>query len=70
MATTLEEAVNQAEILVLLVNHSDFRQLDPRSLAMITPCRKILDTVGAFKQEDWKSAGFEVHRLGVSDRDS
>jgi len=70
MATTLEEAVKQAEILVLLVNHSDFRQLDPRSLAMITQCRKILDTVGAFKQEDWKYAGFEVHRLGVSDRDS
>lgn len=69
MATTLEEAVKQAEILVLLVNHSDFRQLDPKSLAVITPCRKILDTVGAFKQEDWKSAGFEVHRLGVSERE-
>lgn len=70
MATSLEEAVKQAEILVLLVNHSDFRQIDPRSLANITPARKILDTVGAWKQADWQSAGFEVHRLGVSEKDS
>lgn len=70
MAISLEEAVKQAEILVLLVNHSDFRQIDPKSLATITPARKILDTVGAWKQADWQSAGFEVHRLGVSEKDS
>jgi UDP-N-acetyl-D-mannosaminuronic acid dehydrogenase len=69
MAATLEEAVKHAEILVLLVNHSDFRQIDPEFLATITPTKKILDTVGAWNQADWQSSGFEVHRLGVSERD-
>ncbi len=69
MATTLEEAVKQAEILVLLVNHSDFKQIEPEFLATITPTKKVLDTVGAWNQADWQSSGFEVHRLGVSERE-
>ncbi len=69
MVTTLEEAVNQAEIIVLLVNHSDFRSLDPFEFARITPSRIILDTVGAWEPEIWRDAGFFTHRLGVSERE-
>ena len=69
MATTLDEAVNQAEIIVLLVNHSAFRSLDPIEFARITPARIILDTVGAWEPEIWQAAGFATHRLGVSERD-
>jgi UDP-N-acetyl-D-mannosaminuronate dehydrogenase len=69
MATTLDEAVNQAEIIVLLVNHSDFRSLEPFEFARITPARIILDTVGAWEPEIWRAAGFETHRLGVSERE-
>lgn len=69
MATTLDEAVNQAEIIVLLVNHSAFRSLDPFEFARITTARIILDTVGAWEPEIWQAAGFATHRLGVSERD-
>ncbi|MBW6473981.1 MAG: UDP-N-acetyl-D-mannosamine dehydrogenase [Anaerolineaceae bacterium] len=69
MATTLEEAVRQAEIIVLLVNHTEFKRLDPHELVSITPARVILDTVGAWKPETWEVAGFNTHRLGVSKRE-
>lgn len=69
MATTLEEAVKQAEIIVLLVNHTEFKRLDPHDLVSITPARAILDTVGAWKPETWEAAGFNTHRLGVSKRE-
>ena len=69
MATTLEEAVKQAEILILLVNHTDFKQFEPVQLASITPARKLLDTVGGWNPEVWQLAGFETHRLGVSERE-
>jgi len=69
MATTLAEAVKQAEIIVLLVNHTEFIRINPRELVSITPARIILDTVGAWKPETWEVAGFNIHRLGVSERE-
>lgn len=69
MATTLDEAVNQAEIIVLLVNHNIFRSLDPLELCSITPTRIILDTVGAWEPGTWRAAGFVTHHLGVSERE-
>lgn len=69
MAATLEEAVKEADVLVLLVNHTDFKHIDPGYLASITKAKKILDTVGAWNQNIWQSSGFEIHRLGVSERD-
>ncbi len=69
MAASLDEAVNQAEIIVLLVNHSVFRSLNPLELGAITPTRIILDTVGAWEPEIWRAAGFETHRLGLSERE-
>jgi len=69
MATTLEEALKQAEIIVLLVNHTEFNRLDPHELVGITPARAILDTVGAWKPDTWEVAGFKTHRLGVSNRE-
>lgn len=69
MAHSLEEAVLDAEIIVLLVNHSEFRNLTPDKLAAISQARIIMDTVGAWKPGPWKTAGFEMHRLGVAERD-
>jgi UDP-N-acetyl-D-mannosaminuronic acid dehydrogenase len=69
MAATLEEAVKEADMLVLLVNHTDFKHIDPGYLTSLTKARKILDTVGGWNQNIWQSSGFEIHRLGVSERD-
>jgi UDP-N-acetyl-D-mannosaminuronic acid dehydrogenase len=69
MAATLEEAVKEADMLVLLVNHTDFKHIDPGYLTSLTKAKKILDTVGGWNQNIWQSSGFEIHRLGVSERD-
>jgi UDP-N-acetyl-D-mannosaminuronic acid dehydrogenase len=69
MAFSLDDAIVKADILVLLVNHTDFRKLDPGKLLEKTPARIMLDTVGGWKPDIWQSAGFSAHRLGVSKRD-
>ncbi|MDO9086537.1 MAG: nucleotide sugar dehydrogenase [Anaerolineaceae bacterium] len=69
MASSLDEAIIEAEILVLLVNHTNFRKLDPGKLLEKTTARIMLDTVGGWKPDVWQSAGFSTHRLGVSESD-
>jgi len=69
MVTSLPEAVNQAEIIVLLVNHTQFKDIDPQTLKDLTPTRCILDAVGSWEPEEWLTAGFDLHRLGVAERD-
>ncbi len=69
MVSELEDAVKEADLIVLLVNHSTFRQILPAYLTSITSTRKILDSVGAWKNKEWVESGFEMHHLGVSERD-
>lgn len=69
MMKDLEDAVKEADLIVLLVNHSKFKQISPNTLASITSTRKILDTVGVWKNKEWQAIGFEMHYLGVSERD-
>lgn len=61
---TLEQALDQAEALVVLVGHAAFRELDPRQVASRTPARLVVDTRSALAAADWRSAGFRVVRLG------
>ena len=65
-APTLEAALKDAEAVVLLVNHSEFRALTPEQLRSQTPARILVDAVNGWAGKDWHSAGFELHRLGVS----
>lgn len=67
MAATLEEALQNAQLLVLLVNHTQFRELDAQIIAGLTPARTLLDCVGVWNAENWQKAGFSTHRLGVSE---
>lgn len=67
MAATLEEALQNAELLVLLVNHTQFRELDAQTIAGLTSARTLLDCVGVWNAENWQKAGFSTHRLGVSE---
>ncbi len=63
-AGNLKEAVVQAELVVLLVAHSEFREADPQQVAHFTPARIVLDTVGVWNRQSWTSAGFDLHVLG------
>ncbi len=62
---TLDAALKDAEAIVLLVKHTEFANLDPREVAAKTNARTVVDTVGAWNEDKWRQAGFEVWRLGV-----
>ncbi len=63
---TLDAAVKDAELILLLVGHAQFRALDPVHLAQLTSARQVLDTVNGLPLADWKAAGFVLSRLGAA----
>ena len=65
--STLEETVAEADLLVLLVGHREFKELDPSRLREITPGRLVVDTVSGWEDQAWSDAGFRLIRLGVGE---
>ena len=65
MASTFDGALQDAELIILLVAHSEFSQLKPADIAGKTRARLVVDAVNAWDKEQWNAAGFEVTRLGV-----
>jgi UDP-N-acetyl-D-mannosaminuronic acid dehydrogenase len=61
----LKTALEGADVLLLLVGHRQFLDLDPSEVAQITTARLVVDAVNGWKIERWKRAGFRVRRLGV-----
>jgi UDP-N-acetyl-D-mannosaminuronic acid dehydrogenase len=61
---SLEEALQDADGLVLLVGHREFMILDPRKVRDMTPARWAIDTVGGWDVAAWANAGFQLTRLG------
>jgi UDP-N-acetyl-D-mannosaminuronic acid dehydrogenase len=66
MAATLEEAVRDAEAILLLVRHAQFLNVQPAELARLTRARIVLDTINAWDAQAWEQAGFRMVRLGVN----
>jgi UDP-N-acetyl-D-mannosaminuronic acid dehydrogenase len=64
MAASLEEALKDAQALLLLVRHSRFEGMQPEAVAALTPARIVVDTVDAWDPGAWGAAGFKTFRLG------
>jgi UDP-N-acetyl-D-mannosaminuronic acid dehydrogenase len=62
---TLELALQDADALVLLVNHTEFQRFTPETLKPLTSARTLIDTVNGWSGQDWATAGFKLVRLGV-----
>ncbi|HLF73016.1 MAG TPA: nucleotide sugar dehydrogenase [Anaerolineales bacterium] len=67
MADSLDEAIREADALLLLVKHSEFRDLNPEELAPKTKARVVIDTVNCWDAEIWQKAGYQLVRLGVGE---
>lgn len=67
IAESLESAIVDAELIVLLVAHKPLKTLDPLGVIELTPARLLVDTVNGWDQSAWEKAGFQVTRLGVGD---
>jgi UDP-N-acetyl-D-mannosaminuronic acid dehydrogenase len=62
----LEDALEDAQLVVLLVAHSPLRELEPQFVAAYTKSRVVVDVVNGWSDHPWDAQGFQVHRLGVS----
>lgn len=64
MAESLHEALQDSDLILLLVKHTEFVSLKPEGIISQTKARVALDTVNAWKMDEWQNAGFQLHRLG------
>lgn len=70
MSSSLEDAIKDADLIVLLVKHTEFANFDPQEIAKKTNARIVLDTVSGWKSETWKKNGFKFFRIGDSKSES
>jgi UDP-N-acetyl-D-mannosaminuronic acid dehydrogenase len=68
-ADSLEDALAGAEALLLLVDHTRFKEIDPGWVSSITPARTVIDTRGIWDRSAWEQAGFRLITLGVGEMD-
>lgn len=61
---SVEQAVTDADCVLLLTDHTDFKELDPSHLGILMRHQVLLDTRKGLPHERWKAAGFDVHVLG------
>lgn len=66
MTMSLEAVLKEADVLLLLVRHTDFVSFNPEEIASKTKARVVVDCVNAWDTEQWSNAGFKVYRLGVN----
>jgi UDP-N-acetyl-D-mannosaminuronic acid dehydrogenase len=62
---SLETVLENAEAVVLLVDHREFKELVPDDIAGMMPGRWAFDMRGIWDREAWENAGFKVRTLGV-----
>ena len=65
LSAGFDEALSDADAILLLVAHTEFRQLLPATVATRMPGRVAVDTVNAWDAAAWRQAGFSLHRLGA-----
>ncbi len=60
----LNEAVKDSDCIVLITDHTAFKQVDPQKIAGLMRKRCLVDTRNILDHEKWKQAGFIVEVLG------
>jgi UDP-N-acetyl-D-mannosaminuronic acid dehydrogenase len=62
--TSLEAALQHADAVALMVAHTPLKELDPQTIAALTPARIAVDAVNGWSQHTWEEAGFKLVRMG------
>jgi UDP-N-acetyl-D-mannosaminuronic acid dehydrogenase len=60
----LEQALRDAEAVVLLVDHRAFQELDVDLVAALVSGKRVLDARNSLDRAKWQARGFEVNLLG------
>lgn len=59
---SLEEATKDADIIVVLTDHNEFKAFDAADITVKT--KIVFDTKNCLNREKWQEAGFQFHLLG------
>ena len=62
--SSVKEAAQESDLLVVLTEWPEFSKLDPSELADVMVNRRIFDTRGIIDREMWTNSGFTVKILG------
>ncbi len=65
VAHTIDEALLDADMVLILVGHKEFCSLLAEDMVKRTPARLLVDAVNVVQAENFKKAGFRVFKLGV-----
>jgi len=60
---SLDSAVKDASLFVVLVDHEEYKSIDPYTIGKMVHRKCILDTRNLLNHQEWRSSGFEVHVL-------
>ena len=63
-ASTVEDAVNGAEVVLLLTEWREYRELDPAVLLPLVATPRIVDGRNCLDPERWRNAGWIYRALG------
>lgn len=66
MATSLDSAIRDADLILLLVKHTEFTKFQPEEIVSKTRARVLIDCVNGWDGRHWEDNGFTVYRLGVN----
>jgi UDP-N-acetyl-D-mannosaminuronic acid dehydrogenase len=66
--SSLKQALQGAEAMMLLVDHDEFDQVDPTQVGEWMAARNLIDTRAFFDRLEWEKSGFHVSVLGVGER--
>ena len=64
LASCLAEAIQDADLLLLLVGHAPLKAIDPVEVGQLTPARVVVDTINGWSRDAWRALGFRFYRLG------
>ncbi|MGA0066569.1 MAG: UDP-glucose dehydrogenase family protein [Candidatus Nanopelagicales bacterium] len=63
-AETADEAARDADVVLLLTEWSDYRQMDPTHIGRLVAARRIIDARNALDPAAWRAAGWTYRALG------
>lgn len=65
-ASSLDDALTNAELVILATEWDEFKQLDPDHAGELVAKKTLIDARNVLPVDAWKGAGWELHALGRS----
>ena len=66
-AQSVQECVEDADLILHLTEWREYRELDPHSLALLVKNKIVIDGRNALDRDKWRASGWKFHALGRTD---